>query len=125
VAPGDQSIIRGDPILFKQRPLRLKGEGEILIFTKISKHDGVGEDGPRRGSSQREKRISSHSRIGEFFALCKEVGFVLCFSVFFAGAMWTNLPQIWNVLEGKMSFVGRGPHAVVTRRVPKKLNQRG
>ncbi len=79
------------PILFKQRRYGLNGE-EILVYKFRSMT--VCEDGPVvRQASKCDRRVT---RVGAFLRKTS----------------LDELPQIINVLQGKMSFVGPRPHAV-------------
>jgi putative colanic acid biosynthesis UDP-glucose lipid carrier transferase len=79
------------PVLFKQRRYGLNGE-EILVYKFRSMT--VCEDGPVVAQAvARDHRVT---RLGSFLRRTS----------------FDELPQILNVLEGKMSFVGPRPHAV-------------
>jgi putative colanic acid biosysnthesis UDP-glucose lipid carrier transferase len=79
------------PVLFKQRRYGLNGE-EILVYKFRSMT--VCEDGPVVAqASQSDHRVTP---MGHFLRRTS----------------FDELPQILNVLEGKMSFVGPRPHAV-------------
>jgi putative colanic acid biosynthesis UDP-glucose lipid carrier transferase len=79
------------PVLFKQRRYGLNGE-EILVYKFRSMT--VCEDGPVIAQASKEDRRVT--RVGAFMRRTS----------------LDELPQILNVLEGKMSFVGPRPHAV-------------
>jgi putative colanic acid biosysnthesis UDP-glucose lipid carrier transferase len=79
------------PILFKQRRYGLNGE-EILVYKFRSMT--VCEDGPI--VAQATEKDSRVTPLGAFLRRTS----------------LDELPQILNVLEGKMSFVGPRPHAV-------------
>jgi putative colanic acid biosynthesis UDP-glucose lipid carrier transferase len=88
------------PVLFKQRRYGLNGE-EILIYKFRSMT--VCEDGPVVAQAKRgDRRVT---RIGAFLRRTS----------------MDELPQILNVLEGKMSFVGPRPHAVAHNEEYRKL----
>ncbi len=88
------------PVLFKQRRYGLNGE-EILIYKFRSMT--VCEDGSE--VAQATRRDSRVSRLGAFLRR----------------SSFDELPQILNVLEGKMSFVGPRPHAVAHNETYRKL----
>ncbi len=88
------------PILFKQRRYGLNGE-EILIYKFRSMT--VCEDGPV--VAQATEKDSRVTPLGAFLRRTS----------------LDELPQIWNVLEGKMSFVGPRPHAVAHNEEYRKL----
>jgi putative colanic acid biosynthesis UDP-glucose lipid carrier transferase len=79
------------PVLFKQRRYGLNGE-EILVYKFRSMT--VCEDGPI--VAQATKHDTRVTPLGAFLRRTS----------------LDELPQIFNVLEGKMSFVGPRPHAV-------------
>ena len=88
------------PVLFKQRRYGLNGE-EILIYKFRSMT--VCEDGCEVAqATQRDCRVT---RLGAFLRR----------------SSFDELPQILNVLEGKMSFVGPRPHAVAHNETYRKL----
>jgi len=88
------------PILFKQRRYGLNGE-EILIYKFRSMT--VCEDGSEVAqATQRDCRVT---RLGAFLRRTS----------------LDEAPQILNVLEGKMSFVGPRPHAVAHNELYRKL----
>jgi putative colanic acid biosynthesis UDP-glucose lipid carrier transferase len=88
------------PVLFKQRRYGLHGE-EILVYKFRSMT--VCEDGPVVAQAiQRDSRVT---RLGAFLRRTS----------------FDELPQILNVLEGKMSFVGPRPHAVAHNEEYRKL----
>jgi putative colanic acid biosynthesis UDP-glucose lipid carrier transferase len=88
------------PVLFKQRRYGLNGE-EILIYKFRSMK--VCEDGPViEQATQRDPRVTP---VGAFLRRTS----------------LDELPQILNVLEGKMSFVGPRPHAVAHNEEYRKL----
>ncbi len=88
------------PVLFKQRRYGLHGE-EILVYKFRSMT--VCEDGPVvEQACKHDRRVT---RVG---ALLRRTSM-------------DELPQILNVLEGKMSFVGPRPHAVAHNETYRKL----
>jgi putative colanic acid biosynthesis UDP-glucose lipid carrier transferase len=88
------------PVLFKQRRYGLNGE-EILIYKFRSMN--VCEDGCEvLQATQRDCRVT---RLGAFLRRTS----------------FDELPQILNVLQGKMSFVGPRPHAVAHNETYRKL----
>jgi putative colanic acid biosynthesis UDP-glucose lipid carrier transferase len=88
------------PILFKQRRYGLNGE-EILIYKFRSMT--VCEDGSEVAqATQRDCRVTP-------------------LGAFLRRTSLDEVPQIFNVLEGKMSFVGPRPHAVAHNEVYRKL----
>jgi putative colanic acid biosynthesis UDP-glucose lipid carrier transferase len=88
------------PALFKQRRYGLNGE-EILVYKFRSMT--VCEDGPVVAQATRcDRRVTP---IGAFLRRTS----------------MDELPQILNVLEGKMSFVGPRPHAVAHNEEYRKL----
>jgi putative colanic acid biosynthesis UDP-glucose lipid carrier transferase len=88
------------PILFKQRRYGLNGE-EILVYKFRSMT--VCEDGPVVAQA-----TESDSRVTPLGAFLRRTSL-------------DELPQILNVLEGKMSFVGPRPHAVAHNEEYRKL----
>jgi putative colanic acid biosysnthesis UDP-glucose lipid carrier transferase len=88
------------PVLFRQRRYGLNGE-EILVY-KFRSMMGC-EDGPVVAQATRQD-----SRVTPLGAFLRR---------------WSldELPQIFNVLEGKMSFVGPRPHAVAHNEEYRKL----
>jgi putative colanic acid biosynthesis UDP-glucose lipid carrier transferase len=88
------------PVLFKQRRYGLNGE-EILVYKFRSMT--VCEDGPVvTQATEKDSRITP-------------------FGAFLRRTSLDELPQIFNVLEGKMSFVGPRPHAVAHNEEYRKL----
>jgi putative colanic acid biosynthesis UDP-glucose lipid carrier transferase len=88
------------PALFKQRRYGLNGE-EILVYKFRSM--SVCEDGADVAQATRhDSRITPLGRFLRRFSL-------------------DELPQILNVLEGRMSFVGPRPHAVAHNELYRKL----
>jgi putative colanic acid biosysnthesis UDP-glucose lipid carrier transferase len=88
------------PALFKQRRYGLHGE-EILVYKFRSMT--VCEDGPVVVQAMRQdQRITAIGRILRRMSL-------------------DELPQLFNVLQGKMSFVGPRPHAVAHNELYRKL----
>jgi putative colanic acid biosynthesis UDP-glucose lipid carrier transferase len=88
------------PVLFKQRRYGLNGE-EILVYKFRSMT--VCEDGPV--ITQATKKDERVTPVGAFLRRTS----------------LDELPQIFNVLEGKMSFVGPRPHAVAHNEEYRKL----
>jgi putative colanic acid biosynthesis UDP-glucose lipid carrier transferase len=88
------------PVLFKQRRYGLNGE-EILVYKFRSMT--VCEDGPV--ITQATKTDARVTPVGAFLRRTS----------------LDELPQIFNVLEGKMSFVGPRPHAVAHNEEYRKL----
>ena len=88
------------PILFKQRRYGLHGE-EILVYKFRSMT--VCEDG-----AAVQQAVQRDHRITPFGGILRRTSF-------------DELPQILNVLEGKMSFVGPRPHAVAHNEAYRKL----
>jgi putative colanic acid biosynthesis UDP-glucose lipid carrier transferase len=88
------------PVLFKQRRYGLHGE-QILVYKFRSMT--VCEDGPTiRQAERSDRRVTTVGR-------------------FLRRTSLDELPQLFNVLEGKMSFVGPRPHAVVHNELYRKL----
>jgi len=88
------------PAIFKQRRYGLNGE-QILVYKFRTMT--VCEDGPIVAQASREdRRVTS---IGAFLRRTS----------------LDELPQVFNVLEGKMSFVGPRPHAVAHNEEYRKL----
>jgi putative colanic acid biosynthesis UDP-glucose lipid carrier transferase len=88
------------PVLFKQRRYGLHGE-EILVYKFRTM--SVWEDGPVVVQAMRQDlRVT---RIGRFLRR----------------SSLDELPQLFNVLQGKMSFVGPRPHAVAHNELYRKL----
>jgi putative colanic acid biosysnthesis UDP-glucose lipid carrier transferase len=88
------------PILFKQRRYGLNGE-EILVYKFRSMT--VCDDGPIVPQATRQD-----ARVTPLGAYLRRTSL-------------DELPQIFNVLEGKMSFVGPRPHAVAHNEEYRKL----
>ena len=88
------------PVLFKQRRYGLNGE-EIIVYKFRSMT--VCEDGPV--VAQATKQDPRVTPLGAFLRRTS----------------LDELPQIFNVLEGKMSFVGPRPHAVAHNEEYRKL----
>jgi putative colanic acid biosynthesis UDP-glucose lipid carrier transferase len=88
------------PVLFKQRRYGLNGE-EILVYKFRSMT--VCEDGAVVAQARKDDRR------------------VTPFGAFLRRTSMDELPQIFNVLEGKMSFVGPRPHAVAHNEEYRKL----
>jgi putative colanic acid biosynthesis UDP-glucose lipid carrier transferase len=88
------------PVLFKQRRYGLNGE-EILVYKFRSMT--VCEDGAVVAQARKHDRR------------------VTPFGAFLRRTSMDELPQIFNVLEGKMSFVGPRPHAVAHNEEYRKL----
>ena len=88
------------PAIFKQRRYGLNGE-EILVYKFRTMT--VCEDGPIVAQASREDR-----RVTPIGALLRRTSL-------------DELPQVFNVLEGKMSFVGPRPHAVAHNEEYRKL----
>jgi putative colanic acid biosynthesis UDP-glucose lipid carrier transferase len=88
------------PVLFKQRRYGLHGE-EILVYKFRTM--SVWEDGPIvEQAKQRDGRVTGIGRLLRRSSL-------------------DELPQLLNVLQGKMSFVGPRPHAVAHNELYRKL----
>ena len=88
------------PVLFKQRRYGLHGE-EILVYKFRSM--SVWEDGPVVVQARRrDRRVTVMGR-------------------FLRRTSLDELPQLFNVLQGKMSFVGPRPHAVAHNELYRKL----
>jgi putative colanic acid biosynthesis UDP-glucose lipid carrier transferase len=88
------------PVLFKQRRCGLNGE-EILVYKFRTMM--VCEDGPTLAQA-----TMHDCRVTPLGALLRR-------------SSLDELPQIFNVLEGKMSFVGPRPHAVAHNEAYRKL----
>jgi putative colanic acid biosysnthesis UDP-glucose lipid carrier transferase len=88
------------PILFKQRRYGLNGE-EILVYKFRTMT--VWEDGPVVTQATQQD-----SRVTPLGGLLRRTSL-------------DELPQLFNVLEGKMSFVGPRPHAVAHNEEYRKL----
>jgi putative colanic acid biosysnthesis UDP-glucose lipid carrier transferase len=88
------------PALFKQRRYGLNGE-EILVYKFRTMN--VCEDGPVVDQAKKHDQ-----RVTPIGALLRRTSI-------------DELPQILNVLEGKMSFVGPRPHAVAHNEAYRKL----
>jgi putative colanic acid biosynthesis UDP-glucose lipid carrier transferase len=88
------------PVLFKQRRYGLNGE-EILVYKFRSMT--VCEDG------------------SEVAQATPQDGRVTPLGAFLRRTSLDELPQILNILEGKMSFVGPRPHAVAHNEAYRKL----
>jgi len=88
------------PVLFKQRRYGLNGE-EILVYKFRSMT--VCEDG------------------AELAQATEQDGRVTPLGAFLRRTSLDELPQILNILEGKMSFVGPRPHAVAHNEAYRKL----
>jgi putative colanic acid biosynthesis UDP-glucose lipid carrier transferase len=88
------------PVLFKQRRHGLHGE-EILVYKFRSMT--VCEDGAVvEQAKPRDGRVTAVGR-------------------FLRRTSLDELPQLFNVLQGKMSFVGPRPHAIVHNELYRKL----
>jgi len=88
------------PVLFKQRRYGLHGE-EILVYKFRTMT--VWEDGPVvKQATPRDGRVTGIGRLLRRSSL-------------------DELPQLLNVLQGKMSFVGPRPHAVAHNELYRKL----
>jgi putative colanic acid biosynthesis UDP-glucose lipid carrier transferase len=88
------------PVLFRQRRYGLNGE-EILVYKYRSMT--VCEDGSEvTQATKGDRRIT---RLGRFLR----------------STSLDELPQLFNVLEGKMSVVGPRPHAVAHNELYRKL----
>ena len=88
------------PVLFKQRRYGLHGE-EILVYKFRSMI--VCEDGPVvEQAKTHDARVTAVGR-------------------FLRRTSMDELPQLFNVLQGRMSFVGPRPHAVVHNEIYRKL----
>jgi putative colanic acid biosysnthesis UDP-glucose lipid carrier transferase len=93
-------VTSAGPVLFRQRRYGLNGE-EIIIYKFRSMT--VCEDGPV--VSQATKQDQRVTRLGRFLRSTSA----------------DELPQLLNVLEGKMSVVGPRPHAVAHNELYRKL----
>jgi putative colanic acid biosynthesis UDP-glucose lipid carrier transferase len=88
------------PIVFKQRRYGLNGE-EIIVYKFRTMH--VAEDGAQITQASRDDpRITSAGRFLRKYSL-------------------DELPQLVNVLQGRMSLVGPRPHAVAHNEMYRKL----
>jgi putative colanic acid biosynthesis UDP-glucose lipid carrier transferase len=88
------------PVLFKQRRYGLHGE-EILVYKFRTM--SVCEDGPVVVQAMQEDR-----RVTGIGGMLRRTSL-------------DELPQLFNVLQGKMSFVGPRPHAVAHNELYRKL----
>lgn len=88
------------PVFFRQRRYGLNGE-EIFIYKFRSMT--VCEDGPQVAQAKRNDIRTT--RVGRFLRRTS----------------LDELPQILNVLQGKMSFVGPRPHAIAHNEMYRKL----
>jgi putative colanic acid biosynthesis UDP-glucose lipid carrier transferase len=88
------------PVIFKQRRYGLNGE-EMFVYKFRSMT--VCEDGP--SVTQATRNDQRFTRIGRILRRTS----------------LDELPQIFNVLQGKMSFVGPRPHAVAHNEMYRKL----
>jgi putative colanic acid biosynthesis UDP-glucose lipid carrier transferase len=88
------------PVLFKQRRCGLNSE-EILVYKFRSMT--VCEDGPVV-----QQAVKQDQRVTPVGALLRRLSL-------------DELPQLFNILEGKMSFVGPRPHAVAHNELYRKL----
>lgn len=88
------------PVIFKQRRYGLDGE-EILVYKFRSMR--VTEDGPQiRQATKEDDRVTTLGKYLRRFSL-------------------DELPQLFNVLQGRMSLVGPRPHAVAHNEMYRKL----
>lgn len=88
------------PIIFKQRRYGLNGE-QIIVYKFRTMH--VAEDGSEITQASRgDPRITSAGRVLRKYSL-------------------DELPQLLNVLQGRMSLVGPRPHAVAHNEMYRKL----
>jgi putative colanic acid biosynthesis UDP-glucose lipid carrier transferase len=88
------------PVLFKQRRYGLDGE-EIIVYKFRTMR--VCEDGPQIVQAQKgDKRVTS-------------------FGLFLRRTSLDELPQLFNVVQNKMSLVGPRPHAVAHNEQYRKL----
>jgi putative colanic acid biosynthesis UDP-glucose lipid carrier transferase len=93
-------ITSSGPVLFKQRRYGLHGE-EIRVYKFRTMT--VCEDGPVVvQAAKQDQRITAVGR-------------------FLRRTSMDELPQLFNVLQGKMSFVGPRPHAVAHNELYRKL----
>ena len=88
------------PVFFKQRRYGLEGE-EILVY-KFRSMTVLEDGGEVRQASKADARITPIGR-------------------FLRRSSLDELPQLINVLEGKMSLVGPRPHAVAHNEIYRKL----
>jgi putative colanic acid biosynthesis UDP-glucose lipid carrier transferase len=100
VIAGAVKLTSRGPVLFRQRRYGLRGE-EIFIYKFRSMT--VCEDGP--AITQATRNDCRTTTVGRFLRRTS----------------LDELPQVLNVLEGKMSFVGPRPHAVAHNEQYRKL----
>ena len=88
------------PVIFKQRRYGLNGE-QIIVYKFRTMH--VSEDGSEITQASRgDPRITSAGKLLRKFSL-------------------DELPQLFNVVQGRMSLVGPRPHAVAHNEMYRKL----
>jgi putative colanic acid biosynthesis UDP-glucose lipid carrier transferase len=88
------------PVLFRQRRYGLDG-GEIVVY-KFRTMTVMEDGGEVRQASRDDQRITRLGRMLRRSSI-------------------DELPQLWNVLEGKMSLVGPRPHAIAHNELYRKL----
>jgi putative colanic acid biosynthesis UDP-glucose lipid carrier transferase len=88
------------PVIFKQRRYGLDGR-EIIVY-KFRTMKVTEDDGPIRQATQDDPRVTSVGR-------------------FLRRTSLDELPQLINVLQGRMSLVGPRPHAVAHNELYRKL----
>src|SRR5690606_38590202 len=100
IAIGFKVTSTSGPVIFKQRRYGLDGE-EIIVYKFRTM--SVAEDGNDvRQATRNDPRVTPFGRILRRFSL-------------------DELPQLINVLQGRMSLVGPRPHAVAHNEQYRKL----